>query len=32
MIITKNGSFIPKVFLGSEGHVIKLVETLVPII
>lgn len=32
IIITKNGSFIPKVYLGSAGAVIKLVLTLVPII
>ena len=32
MIITKKGSFIPKVLLDSLGQVMKLVETLVPMI
>jgi adenine specific DNA methylase Mod len=32
MIITRKGSLIARVFLGSSGHVIKLVLTLVPII
>lgn len=32
MIITKKGNFIPKVYFGSPGAVIKLVLTLVPII
>ena len=32
MIITKKGSFIPKVLLASAGHVMKLVDTLVPMI
>jgi hypothetical protein len=30
MIITRKGSLIPSVFLGSPGHVIKVVETLLP--
>lgn len=30
MIITKKGNFIPKVFLGSAGHVIYVVLTLLP--
>jgi hypothetical protein len=32
MIMTRNGSLIPRVFLGSAGHVMKFVETLVPMI
>ncbi len=32
IIITKKGNLIPKVYLGSAGAFIKLVETLVPII
>ena len=32
MIMTKKGSFIPKVYFGSEGQVTKVVDTLVPII
>lgn len=32
MIITRKGSFIPRVSFGSAGAVIKLVLTLVPII
>ena len=32
MIMTKKGSLIPRVFLGSDGHVIKVVLTLVPMI
>jgi hypothetical protein len=30
MIITKKGSLMPSVFFGSEGAVMKLVDTLVP--
>jgi hypothetical protein len=30
--MTKNGSLIPKVAFGSAGHVMKVVETLVPMI
>jgi hypothetical protein len=32
MIITRNGSLIPSVFLGSAGHVMKFVDTFVPMI
>ena len=32
MIITKNGSLIPRVLLASAGQVIKFVETFVPMI
>jgi hypothetical protein len=32
MIITRKGSLIPSVFLGSAGHVMKLVDTFVPMI
>jgi hypothetical protein len=32
MIITKKGNLIPKVYLGSAGALIKLVDTFVPII
>jgi hypothetical protein len=32
IIITRKGSLIARVFLGSSGHVIKLVLTFVPII
>lgn len=30
MIMTKNGSLIPRVFLGSAGHVRYVVDTLLP--
>ena len=32
MIMTKKGSLMPRVLFASAGHVMKLVETLVPII
>ena len=32
MIMTKKGSLMARVFLGSTGHVMKFVDTLVPMI